>query len=449
MNRKRIVSAIAIILAVLMALSLVFSVIPLSAYAASLDEIKQQKNELSSQVTQCQERLQALKDQQANVLEQKAALDEQNRLANEQLALIAEEIKGYDKLITEKAKEVEAAKNREQDQLDKYRVRVRAMEENGGFNILALISQTEDFSELITAMDDIGEIMQSDRALQEQYLAARQETEAAKAVYEEEKAEYEQEQAKLKEEQAEIGRQIQEATKLLESLEADIAQALREYQAAEAAEDAAAATIASLIIQYNQEKAAAQAAKQAEAQAAAKKAEEMTAANAAAAASGQEKPYTDEQVQEATNAAGYNQVDSGSSGYMWPVPCSTRVTSRFGYRTDPFTGAQRYHTGIDIDGFGNDGGAVVAAADGTVITASFDSGYGNYVIVDHGSSQTLYAHLSGYSVGAGSYVSQGQTIGSLGATGRATGTHLHFEVFIGGERTDPAQYFSGLTYYNC
>lgn len=449
MNRKRMISFIAILLVVLMALSLVFSVLPVTAYAASLDEIKQQKNQLSSEVAQCQERLQALKDQQANVLEQKAALDEQNRLANEQLALIAEEIEGYNKLIAEKAKEVDEAKNREQKQLDRYRVRVRAMEENGGFNILALISQTEDFAELLTAMDDIGEIMESDRELQQQYLDAREETEEIKAAYELEKAGYEQEQAVLKDEQAEIGRQILEATELLESLEADIEVALREYQAAEAAEEAAAATIADMIIQYNQQKAAEQAAAQAEASAAAQRAEEMTAANAAAAANGEEQPYTEEQVQQAQDAAGYTQVDSGSSGYIWPVPCSTRITSRFGYRTDPFTGAQKYHTGIDIDGFGNDGGAVIAAADGTVMTASYDSGYGNYIILDHGSSQTLYAHLSGISVSAGSYVSQGQTIGALGATGRATGTHLHFEVFIGGERTDPAQYFSGMSYYNC
>ncbi len=449
MNRKKIVSVIAVLLALLMVLSLVFSVIPTSAYAASLDELKQQKAELSNQVLQCQQRLQALKEQQANALEQKAALDEQNRLANEQLALIAEEIEGYNKLIAEKAKEVEAAKNKEQVQLDKYRVRVRAMEENGNYNILSLIMNSEDFAQLLTAMDDMGEIMQSDRVLQKQYMDAREETEEVKAGYEKEKAAYEAEQTKLKEEQAEIGRQILEATTLLEELEKDIEEALKEYRAAEAAEDAAASTIADMIMQYNQQKAAEQAQAQAAAAEAAQKVEEMTSANAAAAASGQEQPYTEEQVQQATEAAGYTQVDSGSSGYMWPVPCSTRVTSRFGYRSDPFTGEQRYHSGIDIDGFGNDGGAVVAAAEGTVITASYDAGYGNYVIIDHGSSQTLYAHMSGLSVSVGSYVSQGQTVGALGATGRATGTHLHFEVFVGGERTDPAQYFGGLSYYNC
>ena len=118
--------------------------------------------------------------------------------------------------------------------------------------------------------------------------------------------------------------------------------------------------------------------------------------------------------------------------------------------TDPFTGEQRYHSGIDIDGYGNDGAPVVASDGGTVITATYNDGYGNYIIIDHGNGyQTLYAHMSGLAVGNGATVSKGQTIGYLGATGRATGTHCHFEVFINGSRTDPAQFFGGLTYYNC
>ena len=148
------------------------------------------------------------------------------------------------------------------------------------------------------------------------------------------------------------------------------------------------------------------------------------------------------------NQANIGNVGS-SEGFMWPVPCSTRVTSRFGYRSDPFTGSQAYHSGIDIDGFNNAGQPIVAAASGTVITASYDGGYGNYVIIDHGDRSTVYAHCSGLAVSHGEYVSQGQTIGFLGDTGRATGVHLHFEVYVGDSRVDPAQYFSGLSYYNC
>ncbi len=442
MNNKKIASAIAVVLALLMVLSLVFSVIPVSAYADELDDLQAQKDDLSSQVKECQERLTLLKEQQSNVLEQKAALDEQNRLANEQLELVAKEIDEYTKLIEEKAEEVEAARTKEERQLALYQARVRAMEESGGFNILAVIVNSQNFSQLLTAIDDMSEIMASDRELQEEYVAAREETEAVKAEYEAEKAEYEEAQAKLEEERAEIGRQIQANTQELEDLQEEIDKAIKEYEAAEAAEAAAAATIANMIAEYQRKKAEEAAANQSAI------VDQMNQANQEAIANGEEPPYSEEEIQNATNSGSQSGATS-TGGLTWPVPCSTRVTSRFGYRSDPFTGASTYHNGIDIDGFNNDGNIIVAAADGTVITASYDSAYGNYVVIDHGDMTTLYAHMSGMAVSAGEYVSAGQTIGYLGATGRATGTHCHFEVFVGGSRVDPASYFSGLSYYNC
>ena len=443
MNNKKIVSVIAVLLALLMALSLVFSVVPVSAYADELDDLQAQKNDLSNQVKECQERLTLLKEQQANVLEQKAALDEQNRLANEQLELVAEEIDAHTKLIEEKAEEVEAARTKEERQLALYQARVRAMEESGGFNILSVIVNSQNFSQLLTAIDDMSEIMASDRELQEQYVEAREETEAVKAEYEAEKAEYEEAQAQLEEERAEIGRQIQANTQELEDLQEEIEKAIQEYEAAEAAEAAAAATIANMIAEYQRKKAEEAAANQSAI------IDQMNQANEEAIANGQEPPYTEEDIQNATNSGSSTGGAASTGGLTWPVPCSTRITSRFGTRTDPFTGQTATHNGIDIDGFNNDGNIIVAAADGTVITASYDGAYGNYVVIDHGDITTLYAHMSGMAVSAGDYVSAGQTIGYLGATGRATGTHCHFEVFVGGSRVDPASYFSGLTYYNC
>lgn len=443
MNNKKIASAIAVLLALLMVLSLVFSVIPVSAYADELDDLQAQKNDLSSQVKESQERLTLLKERQSNVLEQKAALDEQNKLANEQLELVAKEIDAYTKLIEEKAEEVEAARTKEERQLALYQARVRAMEESGGFNILAVIVNSQNFSQLLTAIDDMSEIMASDRELQEQYVAAREETEAIKAEYEAEKAEYEEAQTQLEEERAEIGRQIQANTEELESLQDEIDKAIQEYEAAEAAEAAAAATIANMIAEYQRKKAEEAAANQSAI------VDQMNQANQEAIANGQEPPYTEEDIQNATNSGSSTGGASSTGGLTWPVPCSTRVTSRFGTRSDPFTGQTATHNGIDIDGFNNDGNIIVAAADGTVITASYDGAYGNYVVIDHGDITTLYAHMSGMAVSAGDYVTAGQTIGYLGDTGRATGTHCHFEVFVGGSRVDPASYFSGLTYYNC
>ena len=423
MNNKKVISVIAVVLAALMVMSLMVSIIPVSAYAVTEDEvaaIQAQKKEISGRVKDCKERLDALKQQQANVLEQRAALMEQNKLTQEQIDLVQEKIDIYNDMIADKAAEVEDAKTREDRQLQKYRTRVRAMEENGGYNILAVVLQSDNFSELLTAVDDMGEIMNSDRALEDQYIAAREETEEIKADYEAVKADYEEKQGELKSEQDELKKQMDEATELLDSLQEDIEKAVKEYEAAQAEEAAASAEVSNIIARWNAEKAA----------------QTVT--------------------REVTNEDGTTTIIEkpaggveGTGSLIWPVPCSMRVTSRYGDRSDPFTGKTTYHAGIDIDGFGNDGQPIIAADSGTVITASSNSGYGNYVIIDHGGMKTVYAHMSGLAVSSGQTVSQGQTVGYLGATGRATGTHCHFEVYVGDSRTDPAAYFSGISYYNC
>lgn len=449
MNRKKILSIIAIILAVLMLLSLVVSVIPASAFADETEELaalRAQKDELTTQIAEIKERIEKLQSVQANVLEQKAALEEQNRLDERKLELLEQEISRYEDLILTKGREVEAARDRERFQLERYRTRIRAMEESGGYNILALFMKAENFSELITAFDDMGEIMESDKQLQHAYEAAREETEEIKAQYESEKAAYEGIQRELWAEKAGIEADIAQTEELLGELEDAIEDAVREYESAQAAEAAAAETIAYLIASNNARRAAENAAAQAAAQA---QVSDMVQANMDSLAAGGELIYSEQEIQQAADTANTGYVSGGSGGFVWPLPCSTRVTSRFGNRTDPFTGETRYHSGIDIDGFGNDGAPVVAAAAGDVITASYDGSYGNYIVIDHGGMSTVYAHMSGLAVSAGEYVSQGQTIGYVGATGRATGTHLHFEVYVGDGRVDPTQYFSGISYYNC
>jgi murein DD-endopeptidase MepM/ murein hydrolase activator NlpD len=300
----------------------------------------------------------------------------------------------------------------------------------------------------------MGEIMESDKQLQHEYEAAREETEEVKAQYEAEKTLYEGKQQELRSEQAALHADMERGEAILYELQDEIDAAIKEWESAQAAEEAAAATISNVIASYNARKANERAAEQAVAAQAVALAKqqvmEMAQANYEAIAAGYEPIYTEAQIQQIAEEAQVGYVaGSQSSGFVWPLPCSQRVTSRFGTRSDPFTGESRYHSGIDIDGFGNDGAPVIAAASGEVITASYDSAYGNYVIIDHGGTSTVYAHMSGLAVSYGQTVSQGETIGYVGATGRATGTHLHFEVYVGDERVDPAQYFSGISYYNC
>lgn len=128
-------------------------------------------------------------------------------------------------------------------------------------------------------------------------------------------------------------------------------------------------------------------------------------------------------------------VVAPSSGYIWPYYSS--ITTYFGEPT-----GYGYHKGIDLDGFGNYGAPIAAAASGTVVLATWDDwGLGYHVIIDHDDgSRTVYGHLSEIWVSQGQYVNQGDYVGALGSTGYSTGPHLHFELYIGGVPVDPLLY---------
>ncbi|HIK17435.1 MAG TPA: peptidoglycan DD-metalloendopeptidase family protein [Leptolyngbyaceae cyanobacterium M33_DOE_097] len=120
-------------------------------------------------------------------------------------------------------------------------------------------------------------------------------------------------------------------------------------------------------------------------------------------------------------------------------PANGAITSSFGWRVHPILGYQRFHAGID---FGADSGSPIYAADsGSVIFAGWYGGYGNTVIIDHGSGiTTLYGHASKLYVTEGQNVQRGQTVAAVGSTGLSTGPHLHFEVRKQGEPVNPAPY---------
>lgn len=134
-----------------------------------------------------------------------------------------------------------------------------------------------------------------------------------------------------------------------------------------------------------------------------------------------------------TDLVAYNrQLDHTPS--IWPV--WGRMTSRFGYRRDPFTKRSTMHGGIDL--VVASGTLVHAAADGVVIEAGLAGGYGRRIVINHGYGYwTAYAHNSAFLVSVGQKVKKGQAIARSGSTGRSTGPHVHFEVFVNGRRVNP------------
>ena len=122
---------------------------------------------------------------------------------------------------------------------------------------------------------------------------------------------------------------------------------------------------------------------------------------------------------------------------------SARVSSLFGYRENPVTGKFKFHTGLDLAA--PQGDPIYAMLGGTVTTAGFDSGYGNYIIINHKDGlQTLYGHCSKLLCKKGEEVGKGQKIALVGSTGNSSGPHLHAEIRKDGQRYDPEWILGGM-----
>ena len=383
--------------------------LPGQAWAVSqeeIDELRKERLAIAEEHEEKQAKVDELEEQKASVVEKKKAMDERNEFARKEIESIEREISLYDQIIAEEAIKVEQAKAAEEKQLERYRTRVRAMEEYGEMSYLSLILQVSSLSELLTAMDDAGDIMKSDRELYDDYMAARENTEAVKAEYESYKADLEEEEDVLQARKAELEKDIEEAAQLIRELEEDIDKRNAELHELLLAEIEVAERIDQLVAEQEQERQAA-----------------------------------------AYQGGGGGGSVTGSGSWAWPCPGCSYITSRFGNRFHPIFGEWRYHSGLDIGaGYGS---AVVASDGGTVIMADVNGGYGNCVMINHGNGYyTLYGHLSGYAVSQGDAVGQGQVIGYVGDTGWATGPHLHFEIRSGSTKLDPEEAggFYGLTY---
>ena len=407
---KKIKTIISLALCLVFVSGLVLQSMPVEAMAvtqADIDALKAQRDAIKAQRKEKQAVVEQLEAEKASVVEKKKAMDERNTYTLQQIQLNNDEIELYNDMIAQKQLELDEAERLEAEQLERYRNRVRAMEENGNLNYFAMIFKSNNLGEMLTTMDDISEIMESDKALEKAYTRAKENTEEVKLEYEAYREDIEAKQAVLREEQKELEKDIEEATQLILDLEQDLENKQAEFDAISAEEDATNEAIDKLVAQLEAEKAAAS-------------------------------------VGSVGNVGSGGSSVSGTGTFVFPVASYVYISSRFGMRVHPITGQYKSHTGMDIAS--NQGTATYACDSGTVVLAQWYGGYGNCIMIDHGNGyKTLYGHLSVISVSNGQVVSQGQTIGQVGSPGNSTGPHLHLEVYKDGTRIDPEQFYSGLT----
>lgn len=403
----------------------------LPAYAVSQTEIDDLQKKLDALEQQAQEQQDVINDltsQKARFITRKLALDNKIEINRQMIELIGEQIEIYDEIIAEKQAELDKALEKETAQTELLRSRIRAMEENSTYSYASFIFDSSSVTELLSRIGDVNDIMHYDKTLEEEYMAAREDVESIKKSYEEARHEQELLQKELDTKQAELDAQVEAAYTMIADIETLSDDAQAEYDAIAEEEAKAEETLQEAI----RKRAAEQA----------KYNQNNNSNNGGGGNSG---------------GSGGNSGGGGSSGggsatslsnLQWPVPSCTLITSRFGYRVAPTTGASTYHGGLDV-GAGM-GASIVAAGAGDVIYAGENGGYGNCVMIDHGNGVvTVYAHMSSIGVSYGQYVTAGQYVGAVGSTGVSTGPHCHFEIRINGAQTDPAAYFSGLSYWNC
>ena len=137
----------------------------------------------------------------------------------------------------------------------------------------------------------------------------------------------------------------------------------------------------------------------------------------------------------------------GTGTWAWPTNQGYTISSPYGWRVDPINGSRSLHTGVDIAGTGY-GSPVYAGDNGVVITSEMHGSYGNYIIINHNNGYyTSYAHMSKLIAQVGDTVGKGQIIGLVGATGRATGPHLHYEAWYGGAPYRGGTRFNAMDLY--
>ena len=416
MKNKRLWIAI---LAGLLAAVMVFGIIagslprPVSAAKSSAQiqqEINQMKEQLKnnkSEVAKLEGKLSANMDEMEDIVANKNLIDQQIFLLHEQVQNLNKQITAYSDLIADKQAELDEATAKWQALNDKYKERIRTMEEDGKLSYWSVLFKANSFSDFLDRLSMIEEIAAADQRRIQELNDAAKVVEEAKIGLENDKIALEASRKEMESASAELEKSRAEADELLKKLIATGEEYQKLLDEAERKESQTAGKIDKLESEYD-------AAKQREYQ---------------------EWLATQPPVQ---NGGSSNTVD----GVTWLMPINyTRFSSPFGYRVHPVYGDLRMHYGVDLAA--PQGTPIYATRGGRVSLATYDSSSGYYVSVNHlDGFVSKYLHMTHYVVSPGQYVAAGQLLGYCGSTGASTGPHLHFGIYYNGTAVNPANYIN-------
>ena len=358
---------------------------------AEIDSLKGDAKELASQSSSLKSQLAELKNERNSAIKQKNLVDQQITLTVQAIENTEKQISGFETMLVQTEYELEENRRQEEEQYAVFCERARVMEEAGTTSYWAVLFKADSFADLLSRLSDVQEVMNYDQGVLDNLRQPRTQIQAKQDEQENLKAQSEEAKAELEVQKADLEEQQKESVKLLNEINANVAQYEQELEEVNAERDRIQADIL-------------------------KKSEELARKLAMTATKG---------------------------GYIWPETASRRITSPMGSRNTGIKGASTNHKGVDIGGVGTTT-SVLATKAGVVITSALSRSYGNYVVISHGpGNTTLYAHMSSRSVKEGDSVTQGQVIGITGSTGISSGPHLHYEITEGGSRVNPLDYLPG------
>ena len=352
----------------------------------NLTDLQTQQQDLQNQLNESNEQLEEVQSQLSENLQQIEKLDEKIQESESKITELDAQVSQLQAEISDIQTKLEVAEKNYEKQKDIMEKRLIAIYESGDTNYIDVLLKSSDLSEFLSNYYLISEITSLDRELLDEVETEKKEIELSKQ--------------KLEKNQASLATALQTQTQTATVLQNT--KTLRENYIARLSDE--------------------EKAKQAQI-------DEITAAYEA----------VNNQILELAKQG----LDTAYIGGVlaWPVPGYTKITSNYGMRVHPITGQYKLHTGVDISA--PIGANFVAANDGIVTKAEYNTAYGNMVVIDHGGGiSTLYAHGSEILVTVGQTVKKNEAILKVGSTGYSTGPHAHFEVRINGVVTNPIPYIT-------
>ena len=368
-----------------------------SAGNVDVSELENQRQETLEEIESLKNSISDVKEEIDSLKTEKNTIQKYINQLDKKFDNLTAEIEEFEKKIEEKKTDIEETKKKLEEakiacdeQYASMKLRIQFIYENPSASLFELVLTSDSVSEALNRADYVFAMSDYERQMMDKLVKTKEEIELQEITLEAELEELDMMQDELEKQKVKVNASINEKKGELRSKAAEITSANAE---------------------------------QSDYQAQLKEQEKLL-------------NEIEDQIARAANPEAY---EGEVTGFIWPCPAYTRISSYFGPRPQPVPGASTNHKGIDLAApYGAD---ILASASGVVTTAKYSASAGNYVVIAHGNGMsTVYMHASSLLVSVGQNVRQGQVIAKVGSTGYSSGNHLHFGVIKNGTYVNPLNY---------